>query len=123
MSELNGVLFGDTITLYNRYRENREDRWQRTVICGVQYRAKTEKTVDASGLHLAKAVSVTIPVDADASGRHYLPPPSVCNERQPHGLLVAGCRAQLGRDRDGANVQRNSAMPTRSTSSKRSTRM
>ncbi|NLI20774.1 MAG: hypothetical protein GX418_04420 [Clostridiales bacterium] len=74
MSELNDVLFGDTVTLYNHYRENREDRWQRTVIRGVQHRAKTEKTVDASGLHLAQSVSVTIPVNADAGGRHYLPP-------------------------------------------------
>ncbi len=74
MSELNTVLFGDTITLYNRYRVNHEDRWQRSVIRGVQFRTKTDKTVDGSGLHLAESASLTIPVNADADGRHYLPP-------------------------------------------------
>lgn len=71
---MNTALFGDTITLYNRYRLNREDAWQRTVIHGVQVRERIEKTVDANGLHVANSVSVTIPVDADAGGRHYLPP-------------------------------------------------
>jgi hypothetical protein len=74
VSELNAVLFSDTVTLYNRYRIGHDDRWQRTVLHGVQYRAKTEKTVDEGGLHLAQSVSVTIPVNADAGGRHYLPP-------------------------------------------------
>jgi hypothetical protein len=44
------------------------------VLHGVQYRAKVEKAVDGTGLHLAQSVSVTIPVNTDAGGRHYLPP-------------------------------------------------
>lgn len=71
---MNTALFGDTVTLYNHYKAARVDYWQRTVITGVQYRAKTEKTVDSAGLHLANSVSVTIPVNADAGGRHYLAP-------------------------------------------------
>lgn len=71
---MNTAIFGDTITLYNHFRVDREDRWQRTVIHGVQVHTKTEKTVDASGLHLAQLTSLTIPVSADANGRHYLPP-------------------------------------------------
>ena len=71
---MNTAVFGDTVTLYNRYRLNRADAWQRTVLRGVQVRERVEKTVDASGLHLAKSVSLTIPVNADAGGRHYLPP-------------------------------------------------
>ncbi|MDD3212777.1 MAG: hypothetical protein PHY64_03850 [Eubacteriales bacterium] len=71
---MNSILFGDTVTLYNRYRVNRADAWQRTVLTGVQVRQRVEKTVDSSGLHVARSVSVTIPVDVDAGGRHYLPP-------------------------------------------------
>lgn len=71
---MNSSLFGDTITLYNHYRVARVDYWQRTVISGVQYRTKTEKSVDSSGLHIANSVGVTIPVNADAGGRHYLAP-------------------------------------------------
>jgi hypothetical protein len=66
------ALFGDTITLYNHYKSSRVDYWQRTVITGVQYRAKTEKTVDSAGLHLANSVSVTIPIDAETGARTYL---------------------------------------------------
>ena len=68
------ALFGDTITIYNHYKTARVDYWQRTVITGVQYRARVEKTVATDGLHLADVVSISIPVDADAAGRHYLPP-------------------------------------------------
>jgi tRNA(Leu) C34 or U34 (ribose-2'-O)-methylase TrmL len=68
------ALFGDTITLYNHYKAARVDYWQRTVITGVQYRAKTEKTVDSAGLHIANSVSVTIPDSADAGVRTYLAP-------------------------------------------------
>ena len=71
---MSNTLFSDTVTLYNHYRINRSDAWQRTVIRGVQVREKAEKSLDATGLHLASLVSVTIPVDADADGRHYLPP-------------------------------------------------
>lgn len=71
---MNTLLFTDTITLYNRYREGRTDKWQRTVIHNTQYREKVEKSVDAQGLHVAQTISLTIPVDADAGGRHYLSP-------------------------------------------------
>ena len=71
---MNTALFGDTITVYNHYKAARVDYWQRTVISGVQYRTKTEKTVAADGLHVANIVSVTIPVDADAGGRHFIAP-------------------------------------------------
>jgi len=68
------ALFGDTITLYNHYKTARVDYWQRTVITGVQYRAKTEKTVDSAGLHIANSVSVTIPINANTGVRTYLTP-------------------------------------------------
>ena len=71
---MNNALFGDTITLYNHHKTARVDYWQRTVITGVQYRMKTEKTVAADGLHVVNSVSVTIPGDANAGTRTYLSP-------------------------------------------------
>lgn len=105
---MNDILFGDTVTLYNHYRANREDCWQRTVLQGVQYREKVEKSVDATGLHLARSVSLTIPVDTDAGGRHYLPPAlfQTCEHRENYytlnaadnlDVLVTGrCEQELG---------------------------
>ncbi len=74
---MSNALFNDIITLYNHFRDpdTRADRWQRTVLRGVQVREKVEKTVSADGkLLLARFVSVTIPVNADAGGRRYLEP-------------------------------------------------
>lgn len=73
---MRNALFGDTITLYNRFRgTDRQDHWQRTVLHGVQVREKIEKTVSTDGkLLVTKSVSITIPVSADAGGRHYLEP-------------------------------------------------
>lgn len=68
------VLFGDTVTLYNHYREAREDKWQRSVLRGVQIRRKQETSATENGLKLYETVSISIPVSADAGGRHYMEP-------------------------------------------------
>lgn len=70
------ALFTDTVTLYNHYRDapTRTDHWQRTVLRGVQYTQQVETAITDSGLKVAASVSITIPVDVDAGGRHYLTP-------------------------------------------------
>lgn len=63
------MIFTDTITVYN-YRP--DDSYQRTVVRGVMYLKRTEKTVTADGkVNLATKVSVTIPETA-ACNRRYL---------------------------------------------------
>ena len=55
-------LFTDTITIYNH---KEDDTYQRTVIKGVQYSKKTEKTVTSDGkVNLGTVVNVTIPETA-----------------------------------------------------------
>lgn len=52
-------LFTDTITIYNH---KEDDTYQRTVMKGVQYSKKTEKTVTSDGkVNLGTVVNVTIP--------------------------------------------------------------
>lgn len=72
---MNEPLFTDTVTLYNHYRDvpARTDHWQRTVLKGVQYREKVETAITDTGLKMAASVGITIPVNVDAGGRHYLP--------------------------------------------------
>ena len=61
-------LFTDTITLYNH---KTDDTYQRTVIKGVQYRRKAEKTVISDGkINLADVVTVTIPDTAECSRQY-----------------------------------------------------
>lgn len=108
---MSNALASGVITLYNHFRdpETRADRWQRTVLKGVQTRERLEKTVSTDGkLLLARSVSVTIPVSADAGGRRYLAPSayaaSEARERYwtldaARGLdaIVDGaCEAELG---------------------------
>lgn len=63
-------IFNDTITIYNH---KEDDSYQRTVVCGVMYSSKTEKTVTADGkINLATTVSVTIPETA-VCDRRYVP--------------------------------------------------
>lgn len=68
-------LFTDTVTLYNHYRDStRTDKWQRTVLRGVQYRDNQDAEATETGLKLYESVSLTIPADVDAGKRHYLSP-------------------------------------------------
>lgn len=61
-------LFTDTITLYNH---KPDDTYQRTVIKGVQYRRKVEKTVISDGkINLADVVTVTIPDTAECNRQY-----------------------------------------------------
>lgn len=55
------AVFTDTVTVYNHY----DDRWYRTVLKGVQWTEKTERTVDSGGvMHLTPSVTVTVPYRA-----------------------------------------------------------
>ncbi len=108
---MSNALASDVITLYNHFRDpdTRADRWQRTVLRGVQTREKLEKTVSTDGkLLLARSVSVTIPVSADAGGRRYLEPSAFAQSearerywtldaaRTLDGMVGGACEAELG---------------------------
>lgn len=63
-------IFNDTITIYNH---KEDDSYQRTIVRGVMYSSKTEKTVTADGkINLVTTVSVTIPETA-VCDRKYVP--------------------------------------------------
>lgn len=63
-------IFNDTITIYNH---KEDDFYQRTIVRGVMYSSKTEKTVTADGkINLVTTVSVTIPETA-VCDRKYVP--------------------------------------------------
>lgn len=67
-------IFNDTITVYNH---RPDDTYQRTVLCGVMYARKAEKTVTADGkLKFVSSVTVTIPETAVTAPvmRIYVPP-------------------------------------------------
>lgn len=63
-----------TITLYNYHKNaDKTDIWSRTVIRGVEYSYKSEKTVTGDGkLVYTPLLTVVIPSDADFSGKEYL---------------------------------------------------
>lgn len=55
-------LFTDTITLYNHYKRDGDDAWNRTVLKGVRWTEKKEKTVSQNGvLAIADYISITVP--------------------------------------------------------------
>lgn len=55
------VVFTDTVTLYNHH----DDSWYRTILEGVQWTEKTERTVDSDGvMHLTLSIAVTVPYRA-----------------------------------------------------------
>lgn len=61
-------IFNDTITIYNH---KEDDSYQRTVIHGVMYSSKTEKSLTADGkIVLATTVNVTIPETAVCDRRY-----------------------------------------------------
>lgn len=56
------MIFTDTITIYNHYKEDGHDKWQRTVLRSCQWRRKIIRSVDSAGRVLKTSeVSVTIP--------------------------------------------------------------
>lgn len=55
------AIFTDTVTIYNHF----DGKWFRTVLEGVQWSEKTEKTIDSDGvMHLTPSISVTVPCRA-----------------------------------------------------------
>jgi|LSQA01.1.fsa_nt_gi hypothetical protein len=73
------TLFRETITIYNyfSYKDGTDIKreWRRTVIRGVQWRDRTNRVQDSSGVtRFEKSASVTIPLNADAGGKMYAAP-------------------------------------------------
>lgn len=82
-------LFTDVITLYNH---KPDDTYQRTVIKGVQFSRKVEKTVSSDNkISLASVVNITIPDTAECD-RSYVGKGIFKNEEDtsPHWTLDAG---------------------------------
>lgn len=62
-----------TITIYNRKKSSSDDTWQRTVIHGVDYSYRLEKTVSSNGaVVMTELLTVIIPITASANGREYI---------------------------------------------------
>lgn len=61
-----------TVTLYNKYIENRQERWQRTVIDGVSWFGKERTSVSAEGSTSADTAIIRIP---ESSLADYVPYP------------------------------------------------
>lgn len=57
------MIFTDTITIYNHYKDEQGyDRWKRTVIAGVMWKRKIERSVTADGrLETVEYISISIP--------------------------------------------------------------
>lgn len=57
------MIFTDTITIFNHYKENGRDKWLRTVLNGCQWRRRVVRTVDSGGKVVkTNEVSITIPM-------------------------------------------------------------
>lgn len=118
------VLFGDTVTLYNHYREAREDKWQRSVLRGVQIRHKQETAATENGLKVYESVSVSIPVSVDADGRHSIEPSAFASagQREKYWTLNAStnldvmvlgeCARELSEDFPLASLQKEAGFVT-----------
>lgn len=66
-------MFDKTITLYNHFKKNKTDFWQRTVINGCEYAYSMSKTVNQSGqVVLSEIITIRIPTNADAQDRKYI---------------------------------------------------
>lgn len=67
--------FTETVTIYNHAVENRTEIWRRTVIRGVQWTGRCVNAFDSTGKSVfQQEISLTIPVDADTSGKQYAEP-------------------------------------------------
>ena len=53
----------ENVTIYNKYIENRKERWKRTVISGVSWYGKQEISISKDGLTSADVVIIRIPAN------------------------------------------------------------
>lgn len=101
------MIFTDTITVYNYYKDpiTKQESWLRSVLHGVQWRKRTERTVTAQGVvNLATVISITIPCPAEkpyVSPRQYprlptdiMPMYFTLDDRQGLDVIVQGEVAQ-----------------------------
>ena len=62
-----------TITIYNYYKAEKVESWQKTVISGADYHYTTAKTVASNGtLVMTPLLTVIVPVEVDAEGKEYI---------------------------------------------------
>ena len=54
-------MFTDTVTIYNRYKENGQERWQRHVLTGVNWTDTVGSTVRKTGVVPAHSTTFIIP--------------------------------------------------------------
>jgi hypothetical protein len=66
-------MFPHTVTVYNKYKDGKADRWQRTVLRGVSWHMVKGAVMRRAGVSPADGVQLVIPCTADAGGRLYLP--------------------------------------------------
>lgn len=55
------MFFNDTITIYNHYTENYEDKWNRKILTGCMWRKTKSKSVSDGKINTEYNISITIP--------------------------------------------------------------
>ena len=82
-------LFQDVISIYNRYATELPNppfppvttiRWDKTVIRGVSWKDDIQVNPNNNGISTpSKTISITIPIEADQSGKTYIKPQEFAN--------------------------------------------
>lgn len=104
-------LFCDTVTIYNHVLIDRVDRWEKTIIKGVQWTRRQINTMNDSGRNVVtEKTLITIPITANSGGRGYVLPSDFAraadrskvwtlNAANGNDLVVRGaCDAEITQD-------------------------
>jgi len=67
-------MFPHTVTVYNKHREDGEEKWQRTVLYGVFWNAISGAVMRRTGATSTDSVQIIIPMAIKASRNEYRPP-------------------------------------------------
>ena len=66
-------MFNDVVTVYNKYVDNRIERWQRTVLTGVFWNSVKGAVMRKTGVTSTDSLQLLIPCNT-RSNRAYKPP-------------------------------------------------
>ena len=66
-------MFNDTVTVYNKYTDNRVEKWQRTVLIGVFWNSIKGAIMRKTGVASADSLQLLIPCNI-RTNRAYKPP-------------------------------------------------
>lgn len=101
-------MFSETITVYNKYKQDGAEKWRRTVVKGVHWESTDGAAYRKTGVQSDGKVLIVIPCRAKQGGR-YVSPKAFAEAEDKNGLWTLNKGDTIVRGESDYEVERTSS--------------